>query len=215
VVCYRRHRIFRIGSFCIILIRGGTPATFILLGIVAFYLVASHLGFNKRSRLARERDERIRKFTAADVDIFKSNRLMMEEHTSQVFQRYDEVLQGLLDYDEQRIEAAYRALREQEEFGRQLRAESVRNIRSLEAGNGRSGELLLYSTDLLQDMMYSAVSLAEESLHYVQNLHLPPNGQFRHGRVITDQDAVVCSDDEPFAQKRRFCRHRIPETGAG
>jgi hypothetical protein len=27
-------------------------------------------------------------------------------------------------------------------------------------------------------MMYSAVSLAEESLHYVQNLHLPPNGDF-------------------------------------
>ena len=164
--------------FVFILIRGGIPATFILLVLVAFYLVASHIGFNRRNRLSRERDERVRRFSSADVDIFKANRLMMEEHTSQIFKRYDEVLQGLLDYDEQRIASAYHALEEQEEFGRQLRAESVRNIRSLEAGNLRSGELLLYSTDLLQDMMYSAVSLAEESLHYVQNLHLPPNGDF-------------------------------------
>jgi phosphate/sulfate permease len=164
--------------FVLILIRGGVTATFILLGVVAFYLIASHIGFSKRSRQDKERDERVRKFTSADVDIFKANRLMMEEHTSQIFQRYDEVLRGLLDYDANRIEAAYLALREQEEFGRKLRAESVRNIRNLEAGNGKSGELLLYSTDLLQDMMYSTVSLAEESLHYVQNLHYPPNGSF-------------------------------------
>jgi hypothetical protein len=164
--------------FVFILVRGGIPATFVLLGVVAFYLVASHIGFSKRSRRAREQAERIKQFTSADVDIFKTNRQMMQEHISQIFQRYDEVLKGLLAYDANRIDTAYLALKEQEEFGRKLRAESIRNIRNLEAGNGKSGELLLYSTDLLQDMMYSAVSLAEESLHYVQNLHQPPNGDF-------------------------------------
>lgn len=164
--------------FVFILIRGGMMATAIMLGVVAVYLVASHVGFSRRSRREREQSERVGKYTRSDIDMFKANRLMMQEHSGQIFHQYDEVLRGLLEYDANSIEAAYLSLQEQETFGQRLRAESVRNICSLEASNGRSGELLLYSTDLLQDMMYSAVSLAEESLHYVQNLHLPPNGDF-------------------------------------
>src|SRR5690606_12965258 len=57
-------------------------------------------------------------------------------------------------------------------------------IQNLNTADKKAAELLLYSTDLLQDIATSAQNLAEECLHYIKNLHRQPDKDFIR---ITDE----------------------------
>jgi hypothetical protein len=80
-------------------------------------------------------------------------------------------------------------LSEIEEYGFKLRAQSVRFIKSLQTGVPKPGQMLLYSTDLLQDITNSVITMSEECLHYIQNLHRQPGKNFIH--VIDDLETKM------------------------
>jgi hypothetical protein len=92
--------------------------------------------------------------------------------------QYGNVLDSLKEYDAKNLEKAFTRLQEMEKDGYKLRANSIQNIKELQAENKKAAELLLYSSDLLQDITGSALIMAEESYHYVLNLHHEPEKSF-------------------------------------
>src|SRR5690606_7109083 len=55
---------------------------------------------------------------------------------------------------------------------------SLRAIRELNAADQKTSEVLVHSTDLLQDLIQSANALSIETLQYNENLHQPLHTQY-------------------------------------
>jgi phosphate/sulfate permease len=166
------------GFFVFILIKGGKPGTIMLLGIVTAFITLSYVRFSRKDGKAKRDLARLKNMTVSDRDIITTNREMMADSLAKIGFGYSQLLQGLTAYNADQIAVAFKDLKEQETFGYRLRAEAIRNVRSLQQADIKAGQLLVDSTDLLQDIMYSSVSMGEECLHYVQNLHQPTDEAF-------------------------------------
>jgi len=64
------------------------------------------------------------------------------------------------------------------QYGFKIRTKSIKYIKELQTTDKETAEVILYSTDLLQDMIQSAKFLSEESLEYINNLHQAPQKSF-------------------------------------
>lgn len=166
------------GLFVLIIIKGGMTGTLILIGLVAVYIIFSHIHFNKKSKTIRADSSRLKQLPVADQDIYSSNKNMVIEKLSVLIGNYKKVLEKINDYDGPGMEKVFKKLKEIESDGFKQRAQSIRNIKHLETTDHKPAEILLYSSDLLQDITSSALTMGEECLHYIQNLHQQPGKDF-------------------------------------
>ncbi len=102
----------------------------------------------------------------------------MLENLEALLHSYTNVLDGLNNYDGAQLEKEYKNLKEMEAYGFRLRAQSIRFIKNLETAGTEPSQILLYSSDFLQDITYSTTAMGEECLHYIQNLHREPSKDF-------------------------------------
>ena len=109
---------------------------------------------------------------------------MVTETLEEISLHYKNILDALKDSDTNLLEKTYKKLKALEEYGFKLRAQSIRYIKSLSTAESKPAELMLYSTDLLQDITNSCLALSEECLHYIKNLHREPDKEFMN---ITDE----------------------------
>ncbi|HMP87829.1 MAG TPA: hypothetical protein PKE63_11160, partial [Lacibacter sp.] len=91
---------------------------------------------------------------------------------------YDNILQALSRFDPDAADSEYRVLQELEQYGIKLRSQSIRYIKNLTVNDTRSAQVLLYSSDLMEDLLSSLVKLGEECRHYIHNLHEEPHADF-------------------------------------
>ena len=166
------------GIFALILYKGELIGTIILVGIVAFYIIFSHISFAKKEKKTQAKAKRLELLPEADLDIFESNKDMVTNSLNVINTQYSRVLEGLKNEDLGALEKANADLKDLAEYGFKLRAQSIRQIQNLNTADKKAAELLLYSTDLLQDISASAQNLAEECLHYIKNLHRQPDKDF-------------------------------------
>ena len=166
------------GIFALILYKGEMIGTIILVGVVAFYIIFSHISFAKKEKKTQAKAKRLELLPEADLDIFESNKDMVTDSLNVINTQYSRVLEGLKNEDLDALEKAYADLKDLAEYGFKLRAQSIRQIQNLNTADKKAAELLLYSTDLLQDIATSAQNLGEECLHYIKNLHRQPDKDF-------------------------------------
>lgn len=166
------------GLFVLILIKGGITGTLILIGLVAIYIIFSHIHFNRKSKTIQSASNRLKQLPVADQDIYSNNKNMIIEKLSVLIGYYKEVLEKINNYDGPGMEKVFKMLKEVETDGFKQRAQSIRNIKHLETADPKPAQILLYSSDLLQDITSSAVTMGEECMHYIQNLHQQPGEDF-------------------------------------
>ena len=163
--------------FAFILIKGQITGSIILFVLVGVYIVSSQIRFNKNEKKIKADKKRFIELDAGDIDIFEANKKRVIDTLSEIQRLYKDVLIALKDYDSKMLDNAFRSFKKLEEDGFKLRAQSIRYIKNLQNPDKRTSEILLYSTDLLQDITSSAINMTEECLHYVLNLHhLPDKG---------------------------------------
>lgn len=166
------------GLFALILVKGGITGAIILIGLVAFYIVFSYVHFANKEKKAKETMPSLGVLPPADKDIYSANKKMVTENMSILVRNYKKSLDSLAEYDANGLNKAFKKLKEVEANGFKIRAQSIRGIKGLETSELKPAQILLYSTDLLQDITYSTVTMGEECLHYVQNLHRQPGKEF-------------------------------------
>ncbi|HLG40131.1 MAG TPA: hypothetical protein VI461_10700, partial [Chitinophagaceae bacterium] len=166
------------GLFVFILIKGGITGTLILMGLVAGYIIFSHLHFNRKEKKAHAAAVRLLLLPLSDKEIYEGNKKRVLENLSALIRIYNKILETIKNYDAPELEKSYKELKEMEADGFKLRAQSIRYIKNLESSDLKPAQILLYSTDLLQDITSSALTLGEECMHYIQNLHEQPGKEF-------------------------------------
>ncbi len=166
------------GVFVLILIKGGIIGAIILLAVVAVYMFFSHIHFSRKEKKAKSDAGRLNFVPPNDHEIYSGNKKIVVDNLIVLSDAYLCVLDGLKNYDPDLLLAQYTRLKEMEKYGFKLRAQSIRFIKNLEAPAADPSQILLYSTDFLQDISYSSVVMGEECLHYIQNLHRKPGEDF-------------------------------------
>jgi phosphate/sulfate permease len=162
------------GLFALILVKGGVTAAIILMILVFAYLIFSEIHFIKKEKKLKADKGHLAVLEPSDLDIFESNKKRIIENLREITRQYIQIMDALAKYDAPKLDKSFKSLKKLEDDGFKLRAQAIRYIKSLQTEDKRSAELLLYSTDLVQDIVNSSVTLCEESLHYVLNLHHQP-----------------------------------------
>lgn len=164
--------------FTLILITGGIVATFILLLVVLLYITASHFWFARFVEKKNKEARRLQLSDAADTDIFEVNRTKVSGQLVDVADHYQSVLRALQQYDAANADVVYRQVEELQQYGYKLRAHAIRSVKNLKVADKRTTGILLYSSDLLEDLFSSLQRMAEECRHYIHNLHDEPDPEF-------------------------------------
>ena len=157
--------------FALILYKGGIAGTIILAAIVLFYMIFSHVSFNKRQKKIATQNSKFRNLGKDDSDLLEANRALITEVLSEVAQTYQNVLQGLRNKDLSMLEAAHGTLNDLSQYSYKLRSKNIKYIKGLKTDDQKVAELMLYTSDLVQDLVQSTRTLSHEGLYYLKNLH--------------------------------------------
>ena len=149
------------GLLLLILYKFELPGAILLMTLVAAYMYFSQVHFNRKEKKFKKTVARLYQQTESDLEIYTSNRNIIIEQLRALMSGYDEVLESIKNYDGSAISGQYDKLKEIEEFGFRLRAQSIRFIKGLETTRPEPSQLLLFSTDFLQDISYSVTAMAE------------------------------------------------------
>ncbi len=166
------------GIFVLILIKGKIVGAIILLVLVGLYMFLSHLNFIKKEKKSKSEAEKLNLVPPNELEIYSGNKKIVVDNLIVLMSLYSKVLEGLKNYDSELLEKEYKKIKEMEIYGFKLRAQSIRFIKNLEQPVADPSQILLFSTDFLQDITYSSMIMGEESLHYIQNLHKKPGNEF-------------------------------------
>lgn len=166
------------GIFAFILYKGGVTGTFIVIGITLIYIIFSHIKFARKEKKAEKLKSKFTALEASDLDLFERNKRMVNNVLLEISQNYALVVNSLNDNNIPKLKKVNADMEEMVQYGFKLRTKSVKYIKELQTTDKETAEVILYSTDLLQDMIQSAKFLSEESLEYINNLHQSPQKSF-------------------------------------
>jgi hypothetical protein len=134
--------------------------------------------FARAEKKKKESSPKLIILEESDAGIIEANKKMVAEKLTEISRIYGNTLDALKESDRNKLEKAFRQLKEAEEYGFKLRAQSIRYIKGLTTQESKPAEILLYSTDLVHDITHSAITMTEECMHYIKNLHKEPDADF-------------------------------------
>ncbi len=164
--------------FVLIIYKGGAVGTFILMGLVLLYVIISHVNFAKKEKLAKSEKSKLSLLDDPDFDVYVRSKKMVVSLLIDLSQQYNNILNGISDHNIPLLKKTNKELNELSNYTNKLKRKSLRSIRELRTNDRTSAEVVVHSTDLLQDLIQSANFLSIESLQYFENLHQPLNGKF-------------------------------------
>ena len=172
--------------FALILYKGGQTGTFILIGTVFTYIIASHIRFNKQEKNSKKRKDRLKILENSDLDAVQKYQSLVSSSISEIATSYNQVLDGLISGDIIKLEIANRTLVDLEEHGYRVRTNSVRYLKSLSINDKQTSQAIILSSDFIQDLAQSTKFLSDEALYYVKNLHVISDREFLNDLKMLD-----------------------------
>lgn len=166
------------GIFALILYKGGNWGTYVLVAFVLIYIVFSHVSFNQKEKRSKLSDNKLSLLDNSDLDIITQNQLTTATILNDIKISYVDILDGLKKGDKKQLNKANKHLEDLVDYSRKLRNKNVKLIRNFQSDASKPGEILVYSSDLIQDILQSAQHMGVESLAYIKNLHNPPTESF-------------------------------------
>lgn len=166
--------------FALVIYKGGVIGTLILMAVVLLYVIISHVNFAKKEKLAKTEKSRLSMLESTDFDVYVRSKKMVVSLLIDLSQQYNNILNGISDNNISMLKKTSKELNELSNYTTKLKRKSLRAIRELSAEDQKSSEVVVHSTDLLQDLIQSANFLSVESLQYFENLHQPLHPKFIH-----------------------------------
>jgi len=164
--------------FVFILIKGGEAGVFTMVILVALFIIFSYIRFTSTKKKEKTEQSRLILLQESDLDIYEANKKMVVKSLKEVNEHYNRALEALEEFSDEKINKTYKKLEKLEQFSFKMRAQTIRYIKNLQVKDNKSGQILLFSGDLLEDMFSSTGKLVEECHHYINNLHQQPGKDF-------------------------------------
>ncbi|WP_018675499.1 inorganic phosphate transporter [Riemerella columbina] len=165
--------------FAFILFKGGQVGTYILVAVVFTFIIASQVSFSKKEKKKKTASDRLSILDQQDLNLVEKYRSLVCAAISEIAQSYDLVMRGLIEGDVNRLQKAHQAILDLEEHGIKVKTKSIKYIKGLTSGDPKTSEVLLLSSDFIQDLTQSTKSLSNEALFYVKNLHQITDKNFK------------------------------------
>ncbi|WKS95404.1 inorganic phosphate transporter [Riemerella columbina] len=173
--------------FAFILYQGGEVGTYILVGLVFTFIIVSQVSFNKKEKKNKTATDRLSVLDQKDLNLIEKYRSLVGSVISEIAQSYNDVMNGLREGDVPKLQKAHQAVLELEEHGYKVRTKSIKYIKNLTSGDPNTSEVLLLSSDFIQDLAQSTKSLSNEALFYIKNLHQITDPHFITDLEVLDQ----------------------------
>lgn len=164
--------------FALIMYKGGNTATFILIFVVFTYIIASQISFSKKEKKSKKTKDRLKVLESEDMNTVQKYQSLVSASVSEIAASYKLVLEGLMDGDIVRLENANKTLLELEQYGYNVRTNSIKYIKSLSVNDKQTSQAIILSSDFIQDLAQSTKFLSDEALFYVKNLHVVNDKEF-------------------------------------
>ncbi|MGO1869001.1 MAG: inorganic phosphate transporter, partial [Sphingobacterium sp.] len=177
--------------FALIIYKGGMVGSLILMGAVPTYVIISHIKFTKKEKKAKNEKSKLGLLDGQDLNVYVRSKKMAVTLLIDLAQQYNYILNGIKDNDTHLLKKTNKELQELNNYTNKLKRKSLRAIRELNTTDQKTSEVVIHSTDLLQDLIQSANSLSIESLQYFENLHQPLHPKFI---VIVDALNIMMQD---------------------
>ncbi len=164
--------------FALIIYKGGMVGALILMAAVLTYVIISHINFAKKEKKAKSEKTKLSLLDGEDLDVYVRSKKMTVAFVIDLAQQYRQILNGISDNNIHLLKQTNEELKELHKYTNKLKRKSLRAIRELNATDQKTSEVVVHSTDLLQDLIQSANALSIESLQYFENLHQPLHPKF-------------------------------------
>lgn len=163
--------------FAFIMYKGGRTATYILMAVVLAFIIISQIRFSKHEKQVKKTKDRLKILENGDLNTIQKYQSLVSSTISEIATSYNLILDGLINGDIIKLEKANRSMIDLEEHGYKVRNQSIRYLKSLGTDDKQATQVIVLSSDFIQDLTQSTKFLSDEALFYIKNLH-----------VISDKD---------------------------
>lgn len=173
--------------FALILFKGGEIGTYVLVAVVFTFIIASQVSFSKKEKKKKTASDRLSILDEKDLNLVEKYRALVRSAISEIAQSHELVMRGLIEGDVAKLQKAHQAVLDLEEHGIKVKTKSIKYIKGLSSGDQKTSEVLLLSSDFIQDLTQSTKSLSNEALFYVKNLHQITDDNFKNELEVLNE----------------------------
>jgi phosphate/sulfate permease len=204
------------GLIAVILTYTGTTGFFVMAGAATFFLIRSHVIFQRRARIAQAESKAFASDAVDSKHVLEQSR----ENTVKTLKAVRKVIQhsvSALENEKQGpIVKAKEEIVKLQEQNEKLHGKIIKQVRKMEHGQLLAGRLYILVFDHIQDLYQSATLISEVSSNHVINHHPRPNTHFLNNlkdieKLASDYlDASVKHIDKgDFASLRSLHDHYV------
>lgn len=157
--------------FALIMYQGGRVGTYILIAVVLTFIVVSQITFSKKEKEKKKEADRLNILHKKDLNIVEKYKNLVGSTISEIAICYNNTLEGLIDGDVVRLEKANDTLVDLEQHSKEVRIQSIRHLKNLKTNDKKTSQVIVLSSDFIQDLTQSTKFLSDECLYFVKNLH--------------------------------------------
>lgn len=157
--------------FALIMYKGGVTGTYIMIAAVLIYVVASHIRFSKKEKKSKDTKDRLKVLDQNDLNTIQKYKSLIGTTISEIATSYNLILDGLIETDLNKLEKAYQILKELEEHSLNVRNKSIKYLKVLQTNDQQTAEVIILSSDFIQDLAQSTKFLSDEAYFFIKNLH--------------------------------------------
>ncbi|VDH03409.1 inorganic phosphate transporter [Bergeyella zoohelcum] len=173
--------------FSFILYKGGQTGTIILISVVFSYIIISQIRFSQKEKKSKKTKDRLKVLENEDMNTVQKYQSLVSTAVSEIATSYNMTLDGLIEGDISKLEKSNEALKDLEEHGYNLRSKSIKYLKSLQMNDRQVAQVIVMSSDFIQDLTQSTKSMSDEALFYIKNLHTISNPKFLNDLKILDE----------------------------
>lgn len=157
--------------FALIMFKGGRTATYILIAVVFCYIVISQIRFSHKEKEEKLVKNRLAVLQSKDLDTVQKYQSLVSSSVSEIAMNYSLILEGLLKGHLPKLEKAHKNLNDLEKHAAHVRRQSIKYIKSLSDSDTQTAQVIVFSSDFIQDLAQSTKHLSDDALYFVKNLH--------------------------------------------
>lgn len=176
-----------------ILYLSGEIGAYLLIAAVFIYLIYSHVSFSNNEKKTLSATNKLSILESDDLSLIEKYKRLVANVIQDVREVYTLSLKGLVQGDLKKLKKANEQIQMLEDQSKKIKVKSIKYIKKLNSADKEIAEVILLSSDFIEDIIHSTKAISEETEYFIKNLHLVEDKHFLKTiiEVKTKMDAFL------------------------